>query len=326
MNKAKTLFYSILALSFTLISCDPDTTKNQAELPLPTLTTIEPTAMENATATSGGIITSDGGSSITARGVCWAVAANPTIADGHSVNGGGIGAFSSPITGLAAETTYYVRAYATNSNGTAYGSAYQIITKLFVSDIDGNIYHTTKSRNGDIIGTTFPATKDITSETTPKYQWSYNGDEVNVAKYGRLYTWYAVVDTRNIAPTGWHVATDAEWTTLETYVSTHVGTSVFVAKALASTTGWDTSSNSGDIGNNLFINNYSGFSGLPGGYRDFYDGAFSIVGSGGYWWSSTAYDTSNAWRRHLYYNTSNVGRLNSTKSRGFSVRCVRDSN
>ena len=85
-----------------------------------------------------------------------------------------------------------------------------------IKDIDGNVYitvtigtqvwmvenlKTTKYRNGDLIGTTTPATKDITNETTPKYQWAYNGNESNVDIYGRLYTWYAVTDSRNICPT-----------------------------------------------------------------------------------------------------------------------------
>src|SRR4029078_12512714 len=106
-------------------------------------------------------------------------------------------------------------------------------TPATVTDIDGNVYHTvtigtqvwmvenlktTKYRNGDLIGTTIPATLDISSESTPKYQWAYKGEESNVATYGRLYTWYAVADSRNVCPTGWHVPSDAEWTTLTTYL------------------------------------------------------------------------------------------------------------
>ncbi|MFA6581335.1 MAG: fibrobacter succinogenes major paralogous domain-containing protein, partial [Paludibacter sp.] len=110
---------------------------------------------------------------------------------------------------------------------------YDIPVSETVTDIDGNTYHTvkigtqtwmvenlktTKYRNGDIIGTTTPSTKDISSESNPKYQWAFNGDESYVAKYGRLYTWYTINDDRKIAPNGWHVATDAEWIKLENYL------------------------------------------------------------------------------------------------------------
>jgi uncharacterized protein (TIGR02145 family) len=99
-----------------------------------------------------------------------------------------------------------------------------------VTDIDGNVYQTitigtqawmkenlktTHYRNGDAIDTTSPATLDISGESTPKYQWVFENDQSDLSVYGRLYTWYAVTDKRNIAPTGWHVPTDAEWITLK---------------------------------------------------------------------------------------------------------------
>ena len=105
--------------------------------------------------------------------------------------------------------------------------------KLTVTDIDGNVYQTvtigtqvwmkenlkvTKYCNGDVIGTTTPASLDISGEDTPKYQWAPNGDESNVAVYGRLYTWHAVTDSRNVCPTGWHLPDDAEWATLTTFL------------------------------------------------------------------------------------------------------------
>ncbi len=77
---------------------------------------------------------------------------------------------------------------------------------------------TTKYSNGDLIGTTTPATLDITGESTPKYQWAYNGNESIVTTYGRLYTWFAVTDSRNVCPVGWHVPTDPEWTVLTDYL------------------------------------------------------------------------------------------------------------
>lgn len=216
----------------------------------------------------------------------------------------------------------------------------KVVEANTVLDIDGNVYHTvtigtqtwmvenlktTKYRNGDLIGTTTPASKDISQEISPKYQWAYNGNDSNVIKYGMLYTWYAVTDGRNLSPNGWHVPTDAEWTTLENYVSTHLGTSLSTAKALAATTGWSTYIKAGTIGCNPDINNFSGFSALSGGWRYYYDGTFNYVGINGCWWSSTENSTSYAWNRNLNYNDDGLFRLNDTKSIGRSVRCVKDS-
>ena len=107
-----------------------------------------------------------------------------------------------------------------------------------VTDVDGNIYgtvkigtqvwmaenlKTTKYRNGDLIGTTSPATLDILGEATPKYQWALNGDESTVNTYGRLYTWYAVSDNRNVCPAGWHVPTEIEFKSLITYLGSVAG-------------------------------------------------------------------------------------------------------
>jgi len=212
------------------------------------------------------------------------------------------------------------------------------------TDIDGNHYpmvqigtqiwmaenlKTTKYRNGELIGTTSPATEDISGESAPKYQWAYNGDESYVSRYGRLYTWYAVNDSRNIAPAGWHVASDAEWTTLENYLIANgynydgTTTGNKIAKSLAATTDWNSLSDTGTIGNDLTKNNSSGFTALPGGYRDL-GGPFSIIGSYGYWWSSTELSTTVAWYRFLYYGDYYLYRNGNSKSYGFSVRCVRD--
>ena len=102
-------------------------TVNLAELP--TLTTTEVTSITGTTATSGGNITEDGGCSITARGICWNTLPNPIVADSHTDNGGGTGSFTSPLTGLAPNTVYHVRAYATNCTGTNYGNQESFTTR-----------------------------------------------------------------------------------------------------------------------------------------------------------------------------------------------------
>ena len=112
-------------------------------LTTPTLTTTTPSSITVTAASSGGNITSNGGAAVTARGVCWNTSTNPTTANSITSNGTGNGTFTSNITGLVANTTYYVRAYATNSVGTAYGNQDTIKTYTgTVTDCDGNIYYT----------------------------------------------------------------------------------------------------------------------------------------------------------------------------------------
>jgi uncharacterized protein (TIGR02145 family) len=199
-----------------------------------------------------------------------------------------------------------------------------------VKDIDGNVYtsvtigtqvwmvenlKTTKYRNGDLIGTTTTDTLDISLETTPKYQWAYDGNESNVNTYGRLYTWYAVMDSRNVCPTGWHVPSDAEWTTLTTYLG---GKRVAGGKLKETgTTHWR-SPNTG-------ATNETGFTALPSGYRDS-DGTYGDVVDYGAWWSSSERSTTDAYYRYMYRHSSSVYRRShySDKRNGFSVRCLRD--
>jgi hypothetical protein len=88
----------------------------------PMVTTIVPSAIQSTSATGGGIVTADGGATVTARGVCWGLTASPNVSSSHTVDGSGIGSYSSSLTGLSPNATYHVRAYATNSSGTAYGS------------------------------------------------------------------------------------------------------------------------------------------------------------------------------------------------------------
>ena len=145
---------------------------------------------------------------------------------------------------------------------------------------------TTKYSNGNPIGTTTSATLDISNATTyptPKYQWAYAGTESNVATYGRLYTWYAATDTRNVCPTGWHVPADSEWATLTTYLG---GLSVAGGQLKETGTSHWQSPNAG-------ATNTSGFTALPGGSRT-NDGTFYSIGGYGYWWSSTE-GTGTAW-------------------------------
>jgi uncharacterized protein (TIGR02145 family) len=153
--------------------------------------------------------------------------------------------------------------------------------------------------------------------STPGYCWYNHDAETYKATYGALYNQYAVDALsnggKNVCPTGWHVPTDPQWTTLITYLG---GESVAGGKLKETgTTHW--MGNTGDT-------NETGFTALPGGSRTASNGAFNLVGIGGYWRSSTEFSSSNAWYRSITNNSGSVNRLNNTKLFGFSVRCLMD--
>lgn len=294
----------------------------------PILTTTPVIYITQTSVTCGGNITSNGGATITARGVCWSTNQNPTIADNKTTDSTGTGSFTSIITGLTANTTYYERAYATNSSGTGYGSVLSFTTPSTVTDIDGNVYNTavigtqiwmvenlktTKYRNGDPIQNITDSTQWNKYLITGAY-CNYKNDISYANTYGRLYNWYAVSDSRNIAPTGWHIPTDAEWTTLTNYIG---GYSVAGGKLKeAGTTHW--------ANPNKGATNETGFTALPGGYRDGYDGMFQWVTNYQYSWSSTEADTQNAWYRYMGYDCEDIVQEIWEKIYGFSVRCIKD--
>ena len=290
---------------------------------LVTLTTTAASAITLTTATSGGNITSDGGATTLPRGVCWNTSVSPTIANSKTIDGTGTGIFVSSVTGLTAGTIYYIRAYATNSAGTAYGNEIIFTTLASIPSVTictqvwmlKNLDVTTY-RNGDPI----PKVTDNTAWaalTTGAYCYYNNDSATYAATYGKLYNWYAVNDPRGLAPAGWHVPSDAEWTTL----STCLGGDAVAGGAMkeTGTTHW-ASPNTG-------ATNSSGFTGLPGGFRTF-GGSFAYVGILGYWWSSTESSTTFAWYRNLFYDNGIIGKPGITtfdafKQFGFSVRCLR---
>ena len=167
-------------------------------------------------------------------------------------------------------------------------------------------------RNGDAIPEAQTREAWVKAGEEGKPAWCYyDNDPENGNKYGRLYNWYAVTDPRGLAPSGWHIPSDEEWTTLADNLG---GDDDAAGKKMKSKAGWH------DNGNG---SNTSGFSGLPGGYRN-YDGTFYVIGFNGNWWSSTEYNTYYAWYRYLHYSNGIVYRFNNYKSNGFSVRCLRD--
>jgi uncharacterized protein (TIGR02145 family) len=211
-----------------------------------------------------------------------------------------------------------------------------------VKDINGNVYHTitigtqvwlkenlrtTRFSNAVSINTTIPDTLDITTESMPKYQWIYDGKGSNNAKYGRLYTWYTITDSRKICPKGWHIPTDVDWTTLADYLKNngygYNNNIDEIAKSMAAKSDWNIDSMVGDIGNDQMSNNSSGFSAFAGGYR-YGIGRYYGFGIYGYWWSAIEVDAKAASYFNLSAHPNNVFRGSTSKQNGVSVRCVKD--
>ena len=171
----------------------------------------------------------------------------------------------------------------------------------------GNNLDVTNYRNGDPIQYVTDAT-EWAGLTTGAWCY-YNNDPANGNLYGKLYNWYAVNDSRGLAPMGWHVPTDAEWSTLTSILGG--GYIAGGRMKLAGTTWWTTP--------NTGATNSSGFTGLPGGYRN-YDGTFYNIGVQGYLWSFS----SNRWCHLLNYSNSFLYKAFRDREEGFSVRCIRD--
>ena len=185
-------------------------------------------------------------------------------------------------------------------------------------------------------GTPIPQVTDATEWTNlTTGAWSYYNNDPTKP---RLYNWYAVMGIHDIdpntpnkefAPEGWHVPTDAEWTTLENYLIANgynydgITTGNKIAKAMASNTGWGTSTNTGATGNDLSTNNSSGFNAFPDGYR-LPNGSSWSGGTNAFFWGSTENSTSYVWTHALYSITSYLDRVLNDKQGGISVRFVRD--
>lgn len=203
-----------------------------------------------------------------------------------------------------------------------------ISVTVSVSDFDGNTYKTvrignqvwmaenlkvTHFRNGDEIQTTIPPDLSVSIEASPTYQWAYEGDELNADIYGRLYTWYAVNDSRGLCPFGWHVATDEDWSELSDFLG-----GKYIAGGKLKETGTEhwSSPNEG-------ATNESGFTALPCGVR-LASGLFGLIGEISAWWTATENIVNSAIGRGCYHNNSNIINGPDDKKNGFSVRCIKN--
>ena len=332
-----TRFFSLLLVLIagvfivTFNSCSKDTTPPTVPT-VPTVPSLIASFAFEITDTSakvGGVVTDDGGASVTERGVCYNTSSNPTITDNSIQSGSGTGTFDCTLTGLDQLTQYFYKAYAINSVGVGYsepGSVYIPGPCPGMPTINyyGQVYNTAQIGNQCWLKENLNTTKYRDGSAIPNVtehdEWKYlttgaycnHNNDTNISlTYGRLYNWYTVV-TRYLCPSGWHVPGSPEWKALTDYLG---GEYVAGGKLREiGTTHWHIP--------NTGATNESGFTALPGSYRSPH-GAFGPIGGSGGWWSRTMSGDPQAMVQGVYNNTNWASYHIQDKKSGWSVRCLR---
>ena len=299
----------------------------------PAVTTSQVTNITQNSAISGGNVTDDGGANVTARGVVWSTSQNPTLENnlGSTNNGSGTGAFTSTITGLSANTTYYVRAYATNSSGNGYGQQESFTTEDSGGD-NGNgtqVVEVLNPATGKIwmdrnLGASRAATSSTDSEAYGDlYQWGRASDGHQVRTSGTTTTlsnsdtpghgnfilpgsnpadwrspqnhnlWQGTNGTNNPCPPGFRLPTKAEWD--------------------VERQSWNSNNRSGAFSSPLKL--------PAAGGRNYSDGSIGALGSNGYYWSSSVDGTFSY---QLSFNISDANVFSIMRGFGMSVRCIKN--
>lgn len=277
-------------------------------------------------------ITSIGDSEVTAKGFCWSTFSQPTLDDfvfTHSGSDLVAGDFGGTFSGFELNTKYYMKSWATNSQGTGYGDEIEVVTPSDnILDYDGNLYSSvvigsqewmvhnlkvTHYNDGVLIPN---ITDNSTWEdlTTPAFCW-YDNSTTNKEVYGALYNWYAV-NTAKLSPEGWHIPSDAEWLTLIDFLG---------GEAIAGGRLKESGIFHWDIPNVGPGDAY--FYAFPGGKRGnstVADGEFLRMGSDGYWWTSSEEDSDKAKSRNITNGSDFIYDYDNRKEYGLSVKCIRD--
>lgn len=320
---------------------------------LPVVNTVTVSSVTTATATAGGNVTDDGGSEVTARGVCWAINENPEIKDNKTVDGGGTGVFTSNLTSLGSRKRYYIRAYATNSAGTAYGNQVRFVTLSnstvnfkqniaydTVYDIEGNAYRTIK----------ISLKKGVRESSAPfdnkalEDHWMAENLKVTLFNDGTSIP-YQTDNTiwKNLTTSAYcyYFNTPGYQDTygaLYNWYASHSGKLCPTGWHVTTWQDWlnliDAVGGEDIAGGELkeeghahwvspntgATNNY-GFNGLPGGFRES-NGVFYYMGTVGTWWAE--HSTDEAFHFWLHAESAGPNLLNTQKVEGYSVRCVKD--
>jgi len=298
-------------------------------------------------AISGGDIPDDGGALVTQKGVCWSTTNPPDIGDDHTSEGITSTEFSSSISGLVSNTTYYLRAYVITAVGTSYGEIVEFKTLLggnpcpgtpSVTDYNGNTYGTVQINSqcwmrenlqsthySDGTPMVDGTTLSIDIGDTNKYFFNYPNNPTISAEYGKLYAWAAVMNgaegsnsnpsgVQGVCPTGWHVPSTEEWLELLNYMG---GTNLITGGMIkeTGTLHWEST--------NLQANNDCGFTALPAGRRDAYVTTWNDMYKGAYFRSST-YDYLHPSFVRIYLNNSLLISDQKSPRTGMSVRCVKN--
>lgn len=302
---------------------------------LPTVTTSEISDKTTYSAKGGGEVTDDGGTSVTERGVCWSIYQNPTTADSITSDGQGTGVFTSELKDLTPDKIFYVKAYATNSAGTAYGSEISFTTDStgsgksnFIDIRDGHDYRTQIIGNQTWMAENLAYLPAVSgplagSESLP-YYYVYGSDSSDVAiakdsanykTYGVLYNWPAAMVS---CPEGWHLPSETEWNVLIESIGSPAGGKLKEIGTIRKDIGkthWEFP--------NTGATNESGFTAIPGGER-YSLGIFRYITTYAVFWTTAIRDGTSAWTWHLYYDNNTVNRDYFSKSNGFSVRCLKN--
>jgi uncharacterized protein (TIGR02145 family) len=305
-----------------------------ANITIPTVTTTEVSEISYNDATCGGNVTYNGGAPVTVKGVCWNTSPNPTLINSFTENGSGTGIYTSYLTDLALSTTYYVRAYATNSIGTAYGEQKSFKTlgepntdwepgDNWLDTRDGQIYATVQIGSQVWMRKNLNVGIQITGATYPMpdtiiQKYCYNDNSSKCDDYGGLYTWDEMMgyvyteSTQGICPDGWHLPSDLAWKEMESYLG--------VDASELDAPGWRGT----DEAYLLLDGGETGYDALMSGYREYSLDEFYFENVSAYFWTTTEYDILMPIFRLLHWNSGMIYRYYDYVDQAASVRCIKD--
>lgn len=349
MNRKSFKTWAIVFIIFSAVTF----TSCQKKTELPVVTTVAVSSITTSGAIAGGNVTNDGGADVTARGVCWTIGENPEVKNNKTTDGSGTGVFVSNIINLDSRKRYYVRAYATNSAGTAYGNQVRFVTlsnsnvnyKQGVSfdtiyDIEGNAYRTitiSRRKSGKV---TSVLTDDISlgdhwmaenlkvtlfNDGTPiPYQTDNNlWKNLTTPAYCYYFNTPGYQDTYGVLY-NWYASHSGKLCPDGWHVAKYqdwvnlieaVGGEDIAGGELKETgfLHW--------ISPNTGATNDWGFNGLPGGFRES-NGLFYQMGKVGAWWAES--ESTDAWHFWLHNESAGTNITATQKVEGYSVRCVKD--